>query len=136
MSQKFASYEVYAGRGDTTTTFVELGYRYRVNDSLRDGDLVRVNSSNNYYIRSQPIKNKVSNLRVYANYRKLKSELDGFEDEVSFNSRIQYKRKFYGIPLMKLIVLVFLDRILLMSRLIQVREHLHGSIIMMMGFKI
>ena len=96
LSQKFASYEVYAGRGDTTTTFVELGYRYRVNDSLRDGDLVRVNSSNNYYIRSQPIKNKVSNLRVYANYRKLKSELDGFEDEVSFNSRIQYKRKIYG----------------------------------------
>ena len=96
LSQKFASYEVYAGRGDTTTTFVELGYRYRVNDSLRDGDLVRVNSSNNYYIRSQPIKNKVSNLRVYANYRKLKSELDGFEDEVSFNSRIQYKRKIYA----------------------------------------
>ncbi|MEN8901593.1 MAG: hypothetical protein ABF247_09855 [Nonlabens sp.] len=95
ISQKFTSYEVYAGRGDTTTTFVEIGYRNRVNDSLREGNLVRVNSSNNYYINSQPIKNKVSSLRVFANYRKLKSELEGFEDEVSFNSRIQYKRKIY-----------------------------------------
>lgn len=96
ISQKFTSYEVYAGRGDTTSTFVEIGYRNRVNDSLREGNLVRVNSSNNYYIKSQPIKNKVSSLRVFANYRKLKSDLEGFEDEVSFNSRVQYKRRMYG----------------------------------------
>jgi hypothetical protein len=96
LSQKFTGYEVYAGRGDTTTTFVEIGYRNRTNDSLRDGNLSRVNSSNNYYIKSQPIKNKVSSLRIYANYRKLKSALEGFSDEVSFNSRVQYKRKIYN----------------------------------------
>jgi len=96
LSQKFTGYEVYAGRGDTTTTFVEIGYRNRVNDSLRAGTLSRVNSSNNYYIKSQPIKNKISNLLIYANYRKLKSALDGISDEVSFNSRILYRRKIYG----------------------------------------
>ncbi|WP_198519347.1 hypothetical protein [Nonlabens sp. MB-3u-79] len=95
LSQKFTGYEIYAGRGDTTTTFVEIGYRNRTNDSLRDGILSRVNSSNNYYIKSQPIKNKVSSLRIYANYRKLKSAQEGFSDEVSFNSRLQYKRKIY-----------------------------------------
>jgi hypothetical protein len=95
ISQKFTGYEFYAGRGDTTTTFVEIGYRNRVNDSLRNGNLERVNTSNNFYIKSQPIKNKVSNLRVYANYRRLKSAIDGVADEVSFNSRVQYKRKIY-----------------------------------------
>lgn len=95
ISQKFTGFEFYAGRGDTTTTFVEIGYRNRVNDSLRDGNLERVNSSNNFYIKSQPIKNKVSDLRVYANYRRLKSAIDVVADEVSFNSRVQYKRKIY-----------------------------------------
>ncbi|WP_405378204.1 hypothetical protein [Nonlabens sp. Asnod3-A02] len=97
LSQRFAGYEFYAGHGDTTTTYVEVGYRNRVNDSLRDdGNLSRVNTSNDYYVKSQPIKNKVSTLLVYANYRKLKSELEDVDDEVSFNSRIQYKRKIYG----------------------------------------
>jgi len=95
LSQRFAGYEVYGGIGDSTAVFVEIGYRNRVNDSLRLGNLERVNRSNNYYVRSQPIKDEWSNLRVYANYRVLKSEIEGTQDEVSFNSRLQYQRKFF-----------------------------------------
>jgi len=96
LSQRFTGYEAYTGVGDSTAVFVEIGYRNRVNDSLRLGNLERVNRSNNYYIRSQPIKNELSSLKVYANYRVLKSELEGIEDELSFNSRLQYQRKFFN----------------------------------------
>ncbi|KQC32402.1 hypothetical protein AAU57_02950 [Nonlabens sp. YIK11] len=95
LSQRFTEYEVYAGRGDSTATFVEIGYRYRVNDSLRAGDLQRVNRSNNYYVRSQPIKDEVQNLLIYANYRVLKSEDPAIDNEVSLNSRVLYNRKLF-----------------------------------------
>ncbi|ARN78668.1 hypothetical protein BST97_12075 [Nonlabens spongiae] len=94
-SQRFYNYEVYVGRGDTTSTFVEVGYRRRINDSLRSNEIQRVNASNNYYLKSQLLKDQVSNLAIYANYRRLKSEMENVEDEVSFNSRILYRRKFF-----------------------------------------
>ncbi|PRP67795.1 hypothetical protein [Nonlabens agnitus] len=95
LSQRFTEYEVYAGRGDSTATFVEIGYRHRVNDSLRAGDLQRVNRSNNYYVRSQPIKDEVQNLLIYANYRVLKSEDPTIDNEVSLNGRVLYNRKLF-----------------------------------------
>ncbi|MDP5078135.1 MAG: hypothetical protein NWQ19_08570 [Nonlabens sp.] len=95
LSQKFTSYEFYAGRGDSTATFVEIGYRGRVNDSLRLGNLQRVNRSHNYYTTSQLIKNEFSNLRVFANYRVLKSEDESIEDQLSFNSRVQFQQKLW-----------------------------------------
>lgn len=94
LSQKFQNYEVYVGRGDTVTTFVELGYRRRVNDSLRDNELKRVNFSDNYYVKSQLIKSASSNLSVYVNYRVLKNLDEALEDEVSLNSRILYRKKY------------------------------------------
>jgi hypothetical protein len=96
LSQRFSQYEVYAGRGDSTATFVEIGYRHRVNDSLRSNELQRVNTSDNYYIRSQPIKDAVSNLLIYANYRILRNEEEGIDNEISLNSRVIYGRKFFG----------------------------------------
>jgi hypothetical protein len=95
LSQRFTEYEVYAGRGDSTATFVEVGYRYRVNDSLRANNLQRVNSSNTYFIRSQPIKDDLQSLQVFANYRVLSSEDPIVENEISLNSRIIYARKFF-----------------------------------------
>lgn len=95
ISQKFTSYEFYAGRGDSTATFVEAGYRYRVNDSLRDGAVQRVNRSHNYFATTQLVKNQYSNLRVFANYRVLKSELPNVSDQLSLNSRLQYQQKLW-----------------------------------------
>ena len=90
ISQKFNSYEVYTGVGDSTNVYAEVGYRYRVNDSLRNGSLERVNTSNNYYLKSRLINSEKTKLAVFANFRTLKNELEDVPDEQSLNSRVQY----------------------------------------------
>ena len=96
LSQKFSSYEVFTGIGDSTKVFVEIGYKNRVNDSIRDNRLQKVNTSNTYYINSKLIQNTNSNLALYVNYRMLKSEDESVEGEQSLNSRLQYSQKFFN----------------------------------------
>ena len=95
LSQRFQAYEAFVGRGDSTGVFVELGYRYRVNDSLRGNTLARVNHSNTYYLKSQLIKNKNTSLGVFANYRKLTYENEAIQAEQSLNSRLLYDQKLF-----------------------------------------
>lgn len=95
LSQKFQSYDFYTGVGDSLAVFTEVGYRYRVNDSLRGNNLVRVNNSHNYYVNARPIASDNSDLRVYANYRRLNNENDSIPDEVSINGRIIYQQKLF-----------------------------------------
>ncbi|MCX7551035.1 hypothetical protein [Xanthomarina sp. F2636L] len=94
LSQKYKSYEVFTGIGDSTKVFAEIGYKYRVNDSLRDSQLQRVNSSNTYYLDSKIIQNERTNLSLYANYRVLNNTDETLEDERSLNSRVQYSQRF------------------------------------------
>ncbi|OUR98252.1 hypothetical protein A9Q86_14455 [Flavobacteriales bacterium 33_180_T64] len=96
LSQRFNSYEVFTGYGDSTGVFVEIGYKYRVNDSLRANMVKRVNTSNTYYLKSKIIQNKNTNLGIYANYRTLKSEDEGIEDENSLNSRLNFNQKLWN----------------------------------------
>ncbi|WP_040280505.1 hypothetical protein [Psychroserpens damuponensis] len=96
LSQRFNSYEVFTGIGDSTGVFVEVGYKHRVNDSLRDNQVKRVNTSNTYYIKSKIIQNKNTNLGIYANYRKLKNEDETIEDENSLNSRLNFNQKLWN----------------------------------------
>jgi hypothetical protein len=91
-TQRFASYEVFSGVGDSTNVYVELGYRFRQNDSLRSNSLERVNTSNNYFVRSQLINTKATKLRVFANLRNLKFKEESRADEQSLNSRITYSQ--------------------------------------------
>ncbi|VAV86013.1 FIG00552857: hypothetical protein [hydrothermal vent metagenome] len=95
LSQKYSSYEVFTGVGDSTGVFVEIGYKNRVNDSIRGNQLQKVNTSNTYYINSKIVQNKNSNLSLYVNYRTLKSEDKTIEDEQSLNSRLQYSQKLF-----------------------------------------
>lgn len=95
LSQKFKSYEVFTGIGDSTKVFVEIGYKNRVNDSIRNNELQKVNTSNTFYLDSKLIQNKNTNLSLYANYRTLKSEDDAVDDEQSINSRIQFSQKLF-----------------------------------------
>ncbi|WP_044401859.1 hypothetical protein [Lacinutrix sp. Hel_I_90] len=95
LSQRFKAYEIFTGIGDSTTVFTEVGYKYRVNDSLRNNTLKRVNTSNTYYLDSRFIKNKRTNLSLYLNYRILKNEEKTVEDEPSLNSRLQYSQQFF-----------------------------------------
>lgn len=93
LSQRYMTYGFFAGIGDSTATFIEVGYKNRRNDSLRDDRLQRVNTSNDFYIKSRPLKNDLNDLRVFFNYRVLKSQIEEVADEVSLNSRVQYQRK-------------------------------------------
>lgn len=95
LSQKFTSYEAFAGVGDSTKVFVELGYINRVNDSLRDFNLERVNTSNTYYLKSRLIQNKTSNLQLFVNYRNLKAEDENTSNEQSLNSRLNYSQRLF-----------------------------------------
>lgn len=94
ISQKFFAYEGFVGVGDSTSVFVEAGYRNRVNDSLRFNALERVSRSNTYYLKSQLIQNENTQLSVFVNYRILKDVYGSREDEQSFNSRLLYNQRF------------------------------------------
>jgi hypothetical protein len=95
LSQKFAEYGAFIGRGDSTNVFVELGYLQRKNDSLQNGNIQRVNHSNSYYLNSQLIKTEKSNLSIFVKYRTLKYEDIAKKDEPSLNSRIMYNDRFF-----------------------------------------
>ena len=113
VSQKFQSYESFAGIGDSTNVFVEAGYRHQINDSISNAELKKVNSSNTYFLKSKLISNENTQLSVFANYRVLKREAIESADttglttninpivrnreeqfEKSLNSRIIYNQSF------------------------------------------
>ncbi|OIQ23668.1 hypothetical protein [Lacinutrix sp. MedPE-SW] len=95
LSQKFTAYEAFTGIGDSTNVFVEVGYKYRVNDSIRNNELKRVNNSNTYYLDSRLIKNAKTNLSLFVNYRKLNSKDESIENEQSLNSRLVYNQQLF-----------------------------------------
>ncbi len=95
LSQRFISYEVFVGVGDSTKIFTEIGYKNRVNDSIRDNELQKVNTSNTIYLDSRIIQNKNTKLSLYANYRTLKNTDKTIEDENSINSRLQFNQKLF-----------------------------------------
>ncbi|MDB9961472.1 hypothetical protein OAD62_05180 [Oceanihabitans sp.] len=95
LSQRFKSYEVFTGIGDSTKIFAEIGYKYRINDSLVDTNLQKVNTSNTYYLDSRILQSTNSNLSVYVNYRTLNNEDDSIDNEESLNSRMLYSQKLF-----------------------------------------
>ncbi len=96
LSQRFSEYGAFVGRGDSTKVFVELGYLHRVNDSLQNGYLQKVNRSNSYYIKSKLIQTDKSDLSVFVNYRDLKYTDNTRQNEPSLNSRILYNDRFFN----------------------------------------
>ncbi|NCT17132.1 MAG: hypothetical protein GW771_02705 [Flavobacteriia bacterium] len=96
ISQRFKAYEIFTGLGDSTQVFVEVGYRNRINDSLRNTQLQKVSSSNTFYLKSQLVQSETTQLSVFANYRTLKDEFGQREDEQSLNSRILYNQRFFN----------------------------------------
>lgn len=95
LSQRFAEYGTFIGRGDSTKVYVELGYLLRKNDSLQNGFINRVNTSNSYYIKSRLLKTDKSDLSVFVNYRNLQFEDSSRQDEPSLNSRILYTDSYF-----------------------------------------
>lgn len=96
LSQRFKSLEVFYGLGDSIKVFAEVGYKYRINDSLRFNSVEKVSSSNTYYIKSKIIQNTKTDLGIYVNYRNLKSVDASIEDEKSLNSRLTYNQQLFN----------------------------------------
>ncbi len=94
LTQRFSAYEAFTGIGDSTNVYAEVGYKYRVNDSLRNGKLDRVNASNTYYLDSRLLKNNTTNLSLYVNYRTLKNKDQEKANENSLNSRLLFNQRF------------------------------------------
>jgi hypothetical protein len=95
VSQKFQAYEGFVGIGDSTKIFIEGGYQFRSNDSLRLSILKNVNTSNTYYLKSRPVNTKNSQLSIFTNYRVVKDKDGSDEDEQSLNSRILYNQSLF-----------------------------------------
>ncbi len=93
LSHKFIEYEAFAGVGDSAKVFVEVGYNFRVTDSVRVNALQKVNSTNTYFLRSSLIQNKHTNLSIYANYRTIVNSFK--DDEEAFNSRVIYRQQLF-----------------------------------------
>ena len=94
-SQRFTVYEVFTGVGDSTKVFAEVGYRYRVNDSVRNSILQRVNTSNTYFFKSKIINNQKAQLSLFANYRTLQFSDNTKDDENNLNARLLYSQSLW-----------------------------------------
>ncbi len=99
ISQRFSAYEVFTGVGDSTKVYGQVGYRYRVNDSVRFNALKRVNTSHDYYLKSRILNTQNTQFSVFANYRVLNYEKDPsdslratLQDEKNLNTRLLYSQ--------------------------------------------
>jgi hypothetical protein len=96
LSQRFTEYGFFAGRGDSTKVFVELGYFKRANDSLQNGIIQRVNNSQTFALRSKLIQTNKSDLSLFVNYRVLDFVDSAKKNEPSLNSRMTYNDRFFN----------------------------------------
>ncbi|WP_188438717.1 hypothetical protein [Planktosalinus lacus] len=96
ISQRFFAYEGFVGLGDSTSVYVEMGYRKRVNDSVKVNELQRVSQSNTYYLKSQLLQSENTQLSIFANYRQLKDEYGDNENEQSITSRILFNQRLFN----------------------------------------
>ena len=94
LSQRFSSYEGFLGVGDSTKVFVKVGYVHRVNDSVQDNRLQRVNQSDTYYLNSKLIASKNTDLSLFVNYRLFNLKTQDQSLQKSLNSRIFYNQSF------------------------------------------
>ncbi|WP_010523069.1 hypothetical protein [Aquimarina agarivorans] len=93
-SQRYQSYEVFTGVGDSTKVFAKIGYRYRVNDSIQNRQLQRVSTANTAYLNSQLISNSKTRLSLFVNYR-VQNDFRETETDKNLNSRLLYRQKLW-----------------------------------------
>ena len=90
-SHRFKEFETYFGIGDTAKVFAKIGFNYRNNDSIKLNEFKEINNRKSFYINSNLIQSKNTNLSVYANYRLTENNFS--EDEKSLNSRFIFNQK-------------------------------------------
>lgn len=63
----YENFEIKKGFGEIKRSFIEFGYRKKINDSLIGNNLEKVNYSNIYFIDTQIINNGKSKINIYIN---------------------------------------------------------------------
>ena len=94
ISQRFQSYEVYTGVGDSTNVFIKVGYRFRENDSIQNNKLVKTATSNTFYLNSKIINNEKTQLSFFVNYRLL-DDVRESEVDKNLNSRLIFRKRLW-----------------------------------------
>ena len=94
LSIKYTAYETFAGVGDSTKVFLQGGYRFRTNDSLKNSSVQRVSKSNTIYLQSKVLNTKDGQLSVFANYRVLETTTDQ-QTQTSLNARVLYNQNLF-----------------------------------------
>jgi hypothetical protein len=92
-SHRFKEFEAYFGIGDTAKVFAKIGFNYRNNDSIKLNEFKEINNRKSFYINSNLIQSKNTNLSVYANYRLTENNFS--EDKKSLNSRFIFNQKLF-----------------------------------------
>ncbi|HSD07209.1 hypothetical protein [Flavobacterium sp.] len=96
LSQRFSEFGIFAGHGDSTKVYVQLGYARRINDSVQNGLLQRVNTSNSYNFQSKLLQTETRDISIFVNYRQLNYTDPNLKDTPSLNSRITYNDQFFN----------------------------------------
>ena len=96
LSQRFSEYGIYAGHGDSTKVYVQLGYAKRINDSIQNGLLQRVNTSDSYNFQSKLFKTENRDISIFANYRLLNYTDPVLKTTPSLNAKIEYNDQFFN----------------------------------------
>ncbi|PKB16318.1 hypothetical protein [Flavobacterium sp. 5] len=96
LSQRFSEYGIYAGHGDSTKVYVQLGYARRINDSVQNGLLQRVNTSNTYNFQSKLLQTETRDISLFVNYRELDYTDPALKNTPSLNSRIVYNDQYFN----------------------------------------
>ncbi|MFY7811230.1 MAG: hypothetical protein ACOVQ2_05810, partial [Flavobacterium sp.] len=92
-SQRFKEYQTWIGRGDSTKIFVELGFKHRINDSLRANVIQKVNHSNTFFLKSRLLNSEKHSLSLFVNYRIL--QFVNQKEVQSLNSRLLHQVQFF-----------------------------------------
>jgi hypothetical protein len=96
LSQRFSEYGIYAGHGDSTKVYVQLGYAKRINDSVQNGLLQRVNTSNSYNFQSKLFKTESRDVSLFVNYRQLNYTDPALKTTNSLNAKMLYNDQFFS----------------------------------------
>jgi len=93
ISHKFNEYEAFIAFGDSTKLFTQAGVILRTTDSVQNFEFKQVNNSKTYYLKSNFVNTKSTNLAVYINYRDVQNA--NFTNEASLNSKVVFKQQIW-----------------------------------------
>ncbi len=94
ISQRFYEVGQTISRGDSVADFHEIGLLYRINDSVQDAVLKRVNKSISAYYKTNLINTTTRKLSLFFNYRSLLFE-NNTSNQNNLNTRILYNDSYF-----------------------------------------